>query len=363
MKKTLRIAGKFLLVLLLIPIIVLLYIWVSNAVYVGVADEKNVAYLLENQKTLSVENPASFAAEGLFDEDFYQSDVFLLGESHGFADVQKVDQLLLMHLNKKIGLRYYIAEMDSSKANRLNLFLAASQKDTSLLRQVVIEIKQSIPQQSSKELYQKWSSLYDYNQQLADSLKITVLGIDKDLQDTTTSISRDSIMLLNFRHIVKTKKLENEKFYGLFGYSHVLQNGINHGNFRPFACKLKLSDVGYGKRIKSIMCYNLDSEAYFPKNDQYPSPSDEKTEMLNVDGPLVMVKGIKDLRASTTENSTTLFNLDKEQSPYQNSQLLAGVKVNFFGGEVLPHNEVQKTTDFFQYVILIRNSKALTRLE
>lgn len=270
MKKALRIAGKFLLVLLLIPVVVLLYFWVSNAVYLGAADVNNVAYLLQNQKTLSVENPAGFAAEALFDEDFYQSDIFLLGESHGFADVQKVDQLLLMHLNKKLGLRYYIAEMDSSKANRLNAFLSAAKKDTSLLKQLVVDIKNSIPQQSSKELYQKWASLYDYNKKLADSLKITVLGIDKNMYDSTSSISRDSIMLLNFKHIITSRGLQNEKFYGLFGYSHILQSGINQANFKPFACRLKQSDLGEGKKIKSIMCYNLDSEVYFPKNDQYP---------------------------------------------------------------------------------------------
>ena len=111
------------------------------------------------------------------------------------------------------------------------------------------------------------------------------------------------------------------------------------------------------------MCYNLDSEVYFPKNDQYPSPSDEKSELLNADGPLILVKGINDLRATTREHSITLFNLEQEDSPYQKSQLLAGVKVNFFGGAVLPHNSAQKTTDFFQYVILIRNSSALTKLE
>ena len=85
------------------------------------------------------------------------------------SDVQKVDQLLLMHLNKKLGLRYYIAEMDSSKANRLNTILSAPEKDTSLLKQLVVDIKYSIPQQSSKELYQKWSSLYDYNKGLAQN--------------------------------------------------------------------------------------------------------------------------------------------------------------------------------------------------
>jgi hypothetical protein len=99
-----------------------------------------------------------------------------------------------------------------------------------------------------------------------------------------------------------------------------------------------------------------------PKNNQYPSPPDEKTSLFNLDGPFVLAKGIKDLEEVTTENTITLFNLNKIDSPYRNNQNLASMKVNLFGDDLIPNNVNQKTTDFFQYVVLIRNSKALTKL-
>jgi hypothetical protein len=169
-------------------------------------------------------------------------------------------------------------------------------------------------------------------------------------------------MFLNFKRIVEAKHLENEQFYGLFGFTHVLQSGINQGNSTPFAAKIRKSGLSLANQVKSIVCYNLDSEVFFPKNDQYPTPPDEKISFLNVDGPLLMVNGINDLKEVTQENTITLFDLEKLNSPFKSSQRLAGVKVNFLGNDVLPNNVSQSTTEFFQYVILIRNSKALTKL-
>jgi hypothetical protein len=347
--------------LLLLSFLGVLAFWVNNSMYLGSADQYNMEYLRKNKQLIALQNKNAFVTEALFNEAFYDNQVFLLGENHGLADVQKLDQQLFIHLNQKAGVRHYIAEIDSLRATQLNTFLTAPQKDTSLLKQVVLSIKNRIPQQSGKELYQKWSDLYDYNQELAANRKIVVLGIDTDFDANATTISRDSSMFLNFRQLVATHSLENEKFYGLFGYTHVLQGSIGEGGFRPFAAKLKYARLPYASSIKSIVCYNLESEVYFPANGQIPAPEDEKTTLLNANGPLLVVQGIRDPQQVTEKNTVTLFNLDAENSPYRTSQLLAGVKVNFFGGNILPHSHNQSTTDLFQYMILLRNAKAVTK--
>jgi hypothetical protein len=252
--------------------------------------------------------------------------------------------------------------MDSSRATKLNDFLSKDNKDIALLKQVVSDIGIRLPQQSSEELYQKWSDIYDYNRNLQDSLKFIVVGLDTNFEDDSTSLSRDSVMLLNFSKLVESKNLQHEKFYGFFGYTHVLQSGYGEKNIYPFAGKIKRSNLPFSKKIQSIVCLTLDSEMNMPKNNQYPSPPDEKTSLFNLDGPFVLAKGIKDLKEVTTENTITLFNLNKKDSPYRNNQRLASMKVNLFGDDLIPNNINQKTTDFFQYVILIRNSKALTKL-
>ncbi len=107
--------------------------------------------------------------------------------------------------------------------------------------------------------------------------------------------------------------------------------------------------------------YHVNSEVYFPENDQFPSPENEKLGFLNDGGPIVLVKGIKDLKKVTTPNTVSIYNLNGDGSPYKNSKDLAGIKVNFLGSDILPVNAEANTTDLFQYVILGRNSSALTR--
>ncbi len=356
MKKFLKIIGLIILVIILIPLLFLGYKYVAGKLYMGGEDEANITYLNDHKYVFSGN---SSDAIPVFDETFYNNKVFMLGENHGFAAVQKIDELLFKHLNQKIGLRYYIGEMDSIRAKRLTQFLSAETKDTALLAQVVRDIKIRIPQQSSVELYQKWMNMYDYNQTLPDSLKLEVLGIDISFDGAKSAFRRDSAMMLNFLRIVEKRKLQNEQFYGLFGFAHAMQDGIEERNNYYLAAKLKRAAPPYNQ-VQSIVCYNIDSEMYMPKNDQFPTPEDEKIPLANHNGPIAMVKGIKDLVAASNKNENTLFKLNGKESPYDKSQLLAGIKVDFLGSDVLPHDANKATTAYFQYAILLRNSEALT---
>ena len=363
MKKVLKIFGTLLLGLLILLVVGFLYFWISNQLFLDGMDDDNVAYLSKNQLEVKPVLTKSGPDVKIFRDEFYQNQLFLLGESHGFADVQLIDLYMLKHLNRKIGVKYYLAEMDSIRAKSLNEFLRKNTKDTVLLKQVVKDIGIRIPQQSGKELYQKWMEIYDYNQELPDSLKITVIGIDQDFGDTSREISRDSAMLVNFIREVESGGLENEKFYGFFGYTHVLTSPYGEKNIYPFAAKVKRSDLPYAKDIQSLVCFSLESEVRIPKNEQAPSPPDEKSALFNHDGPIMLTKGIRDLKEASKENTITLFDLDKLNSPYRKSQKLSNIKVNFFGSDLKPNNENQKTTDFFQYVFLIRNSEAISKLD
>lgn len=246
--------------------------------------------------------------------------------------------------------------MDSITAKKLNYFLTDRFKNKETLKQVVSAIKNRIPQQSSQELFDKWNVIYDYNQKLTDSLKIKVIGIDKNFDDYS-KVARDSAMILNFENSIKKLKLENEKFYGLFGYFHVLQN-VNENGKETFASGLKKSGI----KTTSFVSYTLDSEMYLPKNPQFHTPENEKVDWLNADGPLQLVKGINDLKELSNRNSITLFKLNLKNSPFLKSQNLISVKSRVFGENIIPEKGTF-TTDYFQYVFLLRNSKALTKLK
>lgn len=327
------------------------YFFISSHLFLESNQDTYTSYLAKNN------TPIEGAINSqLFDASFYQSKVFLLGEIHGFADNQKLDKELLFFLNKKVGVKYYLAEMDSATAKKLNQFLKNSNKNQIILKEVVLEIKKRIPQQSSQELFDKWNAIYDYNQKQNDSLKITVIGIDKNIDDDST-IPRDAAMLTNFKAYIKKNKLENEKFYGLFGYYHSLQHKTENGK-ETFASGLKKSGI----KVTSFVSYTLDSEMFLPKNPNFPTPDDEKVAWFNADGPLQLVKGIHDVAAVSKPNSITLFKINSLASPYHQSQHLIQVKSLLFGENIIPQKGTF-TTDYFQYVFLLRNSKALTHLK
>lgn len=351
MKKFLKILKITCITLLSIILIFIAYLYSSSKLFLESRKEENISYLSQNslQVSYSIE-------EKLFDADFYKSQVFLLGEIHGYADNQTIDQEMLFFLNKKLGIKYYIAEMDSLTAKKLNGFLAEKQKNETILKEVVESIKRRIPQQASQELFNKWNAVYDYNQKLADSSRIKVIGIDKNFDDESKG-SRDEAMVSNFKNVIQKRHLENEKFYGLFGYFHTLQKKTESGR-ATFAAGLKDSGV----KVTSFVSYTIDSEMYLPENPQFPTPEDEKVDWLNADGPLMLVKGINDLKETSKPNAITLFKLNSKNSPYLNSQNLITVKSRAFGENIVPLKD-SFVTDYFQYVFLLRNSKALTKLK
>ncbi|WP_216690549.1 hypothetical protein [Hymenobacter siberiensis] len=71
------------------------------------------------QETIAGEAPAF----QLFDETFYDNQLFLLGEAHGVQRPQELDFALLKHLNQRAGVRTYVAEVDCAKAYYLNEYL------------------------------------------------------------------------------------------------------------------------------------------------------------------------------------------------------------------------------------------------
>lgn len=357
MKRIIKIFGIFILAVIGIHLIFGVYIWISNSIYVGGTDQKNKKYLAANNSSSSNTRLHENFFEEVFEEEFYNATIFLLGENHGFEDVQKIDLALLKHLQRKVGLRYYIAEMDYSLGEKLNAYIQDNIENEKKLTEVVFQMKDRIPQQASQEYFEKWRKIRKFNMTLPDSLRITVVGIDKEYGDNRTEISRDSAMLKNLNSYIKDNSLQSEKFYGLFGYFHVLQKSVGKNTVNPFASRLVSSE----KNVKSIVVYHLDSEVYFPKNEQYPTPDSEVLGILNDNGPITLVKGIKDLKAITEPNTITLFNLNGDGSPYKSSNNLAGIKVNFFAKDVLPRSSEYSTVDYFQYVILGRNSKALTK--
>ena len=145
-------------------------------------DSSYADYLQKNMETMNIGGNNDLA---LFDDAFYKNHVFLLSESHGYYKPHEVDFELFKQLNKKTGLRYYLAEIDFSQAYYLNKYLATG--DEIFLKAIYQYWYNQQAQWGCKAGFEKWQKMLAYNKTLPAGKKITVLGLD-EAQDLNMNV-------------------------------------------------------------------------------------------------------------------------------------------------------------------------------
>ncbi|WP_192822731.1 erythromycin esterase family protein [Rufibacter sp. LB8] len=323
MKKVLK---KIALFLVLTPVVLLLLAGLAYVVYglvaVGGESTPHQAYLNQHKQNVSFSGTPSFP---IFDEAFYQNQVFFLGEAHGTAAPQELDFALLQHLHQKVGLRYYLAEVDQSQAYFLNQYLRTGQEEN--LQQVFNFWAKINAQWGNQNFYDKVKKIHAFNQTLPQDQQIQFLGIDR-IQDTETlhlhlktllpetaspelspvaqlidtdtlnldslvqaanqvlpglttdtanadlrhtlqnvvyldqKVKRDSVMYLNLHTLVQEQGLQQEKLYGMWGIFHTIPVKVERG--LPLAYLLQQPESSFKGKTVSIGVYTLDSESMMP---------------------------------------------------------------------------------------------------
>ncbi|AKQ47190.1 hypothetical protein TH63_18580 [Rufibacter radiotolerans] len=438
MKKILKRTALF---ILLTPIVLLVLGFIAYGIYallaVGGESTPHQAYLQKHKQEVRLTGQPAFH---IFDSAFYQKQIFFLGEAHGCAMPQDLDFALLQHLNQRVGLTHYLAEVDYSQAWFLNEYLRIGEERH--LQTVFQFWARNNAQWGNQNFFDKLKKIRALNQTLPAAQQISILGVDKiqdlqvtqrflqqtlaqlpavvqqdsafvalrqvisqdsldrdslvaiaqrllptfmqeaasptlssaaqfNLQHTLENLAyldgktrRDSVMYLNLNTVVKAQKLEGAKLYGMWGLFHTIPVEVQRGV--PFAYYLQGPNSPFKGKTVSIGVYTIDSEnmmpaagmpAFLSKGERFIN-----TGMANNDGPMVFVHGIKDLRAVTRENSMTLFKTDASGSPYRTSSRLATIKVLFPNQSIDFKGDQPHVSDVFQYVCLVRNSKALTPL-
>ena len=128
------------------------------------------------QETVAGDDPA-FA---LFDQRFYDNQLFLLGEAHGVQRPQELDFALLKHLNQRAGVRTYVAEVDCAKAYYLNEYLRTG--DESTLDLVFRSWLAETSQWANQDFRAKLQRIRAWNLTLPATRKVRFVGLDQ-LQD------------------------------------------------------------------------------------------------------------------------------------------------------------------------------------
>ena len=132
-------------------------------------------YLSSHKSNFKSDSSAFFSQ---FDSTFYSNNIFLLGETHGYADAQTIDFELLKHLNSKLGLTNYLAEMSFSQAHFVNKYLETGDSTNLdfLFKYYYKSTMLGNSQWGNNEFYSKIQKIYAFNKGI--SPKIRFIGID-----------------------------------------------------------------------------------------------------------------------------------------------------------------------------------------
>ena len=353
------------------------------------------------------DGPVAGGLSFAFPADFYEQKLILLGESHGVAAPQLLDLELLTHLNARIGLTDYLAEVDPVQGAMLNRYLETG--EAAVLDRVFDYWSESGAQWGNTAFENKVRGIRALNLTLPADRRVRFLGVDavQDwtlfaewigeqggsvdaaaltaaagdranpepladlalaavaslpqqtpettrlagvLGDLRAKAGREATIFNTYSRAVTSGELGDRPAYGLWGVYHVMQAGVNQT--RPFAMRVKTSDLPAARAMTSIIVLSLDSWVQIPA----PTPQGVqrmRLNMFNIDGPYVMVQGAATLKAASEPDRITLFNPRAAGSP------LAG------GDFMNIQSSVQRFTldepiapidDYVQYVGVFRGS-------
>lgn len=365
------------------------------------ADSPDAATVEWLKARVAADGPVGGGLGFNFPSDFYESGLFLLAESHGSAAPQVLDLELLTHLNARIGLTAYLAEVDPVQGERLNAYLDSG--DEAVLARVfdfwsetgtqwgntafeakvrgVRALNQTLPAERrirfvGVDAVQDWGLLKDWiveqggavdaaaweggGAQARAAMALTALEgnaedapgrrLTDQLRRIVAGTDRETAIFETYAQAVRSGELGDRPAYGLWGLFHAMQGPVNGA--LPFAARVAGSDLPTANRVTTISLLSLDSAVQIP----VPLPTGVQRMRLtefNIDGPFVKVQGSATLRAATEADRITVFDLVGDDSPVRPGDFLT-IRTSI--GQDFTLEAGRPTMDYSRYVGVYRGS-------
>lgn len=175
--------------------------------------------------------------------------------------------------------------------------------------------------------------------------------------------SRETVITDNFKQLFKIKNWKDQKLYGFLGFAHVLQSRANDSKNSFLANRLENdTSLPLKGKIASIALIYVDSKMTTP-TFELPAAWQNKGkryttfDQFNHDGPLIKLDGIEEFKAITKSNTLTIFDLAAPSSPYLTKSLdIHYASIMPAELHLLLNEKGKMITDYFQYLVLVRNS-------
>ncbi|MBF8455599.1 hypothetical protein IV494_00255 [Kaistella sp. G5-32] len=130
-------------------------------------------YLSKNAENINLKSDANWK---ILKEDAEKNQLIIFGESHGAQNTQFIDFNLLKFLNKTVGTKNYIAELDYAQAENINNYLKTGNEK--FLKTVFHYLVKIHAQWGNQDFYEKIVNIRNLNKTLSKDKKITFTGID-----------------------------------------------------------------------------------------------------------------------------------------------------------------------------------------
>lgn len=366
------------------------------------AEDIDAARQAHLQANVVADGPVAGGLRFSFPAPFYEGRLFLVGESHGSAAPQVFDIELLRHLNERIGLADYVAEIDPVQAVHFNRFLDSGD-EAQLSR--VFDLWNTGSQWANVAFEGKLRAMREFNLSLPQARRVRIHGLDAiqdwpllsqwldergaapeaaawraaqggaararlaadalarvadsaedryllaALEAIAGGAGREAVIVSNYRHLVTEGALQQRPAQGLWGAFHVLQARVNGA--APFAAQAVAAQLPVAGGVRSLLLLGLDSAVQFP----VPLPDGlRRVRFLdgNIDGPTVKVAGSATLRAASQPARMTVFALDTPHSPYRQGDHFIALQTSM-GPPFVPEAG-RATTDYLQYIGVYRDS-------
>jgi len=114
----------------------------------------------------------------VLDNDLKDKDIIFTAEFHGMKANMELELKFLKYLKEKTNFKYYLCELSYAQGLKLNEFLNTG--DTAILDELFSYYKGTFAY--TKDSYNRWVELYEYNKNFNDDDKIKVIGVDVEHQ-------------------------------------------------------------------------------------------------------------------------------------------------------------------------------------
>jgi len=142
-----------------------------------------VSYLARNRQPLDLGDDGERFSPTLL--DVTGKTVFLLGETHGFAEIRDLDFALLQHLHRTAGVRYYLMEAGPSHAWFINRYLETG--DEQMLVVIFTDPVMKGTFNWTREHRSFWKLVRAWNDSLPEEDRVRAVGVDVEHQAATAA--------------------------------------------------------------------------------------------------------------------------------------------------------------------------------